>query len=80
VITLKNDQKMMLETIRKFMVKEVAPYSQEMDETQTFRLELKEKFAKLGLWSAIIPIEFGGMGLDLTSYCLVIEEISKVDA
>jgi alkylation response protein AidB-like acyl-CoA dehydrogenase len=80
MITLKNDQKMMLETVRKFMAKEVAPYSLEMDETQTFRMELKEKFGKLGLWSAIIPIEFGGMGLDLTSFCLVIEEISKIDA
>lgn len=77
---LSTDQRMMLETVRKFMVKEVAPFSQEMDETQTFRLELKEKCARLGLYSAIVPIDFGGMGLDLTSFCLLIEEISKVDA
>lgn len=62
------------------MVKEVAPFSQEMDERQYFRLELKKKIAELGLYSAIVPVEYGGMGLDLTTFCLVIEEISKVDA
>lgn len=74
------EQKMMLQTIKKFMVKEVAPYSKEMDETQTFRMDLKEKCIDLGLYSSIIPIDFGGMGLDLTSFCLAIEEISKTDA
>jgi alkylation response protein AidB-like acyl-CoA dehydrogenase len=78
--TLTSDQRLMLETIRKFMTKEVAPYSREMDENQNFRIELKKKFMELGLYSAIIPVEYGGMGLDLTSFCLVIEEISKVDA
>jgi alkylation response protein AidB-like acyl-CoA dehydrogenase len=80
MIALTGDQKLMLETIRKFMTREVAPYSQEMDENQNFRMELKEKFNRLGLYSAIVPVEYGGMGLDLTSFCLVIEEISKVDA
>jgi alkylation response protein AidB-like acyl-CoA dehydrogenase len=80
MINLTSDQKLMLETLRKFMLKEVAPYSREMDETQNFRRELKERFAELGLYSAIVPVDYGGMGLDLTSFCLVIEEISKVDA
>jgi alkylation response protein AidB-like acyl-CoA dehydrogenase len=78
--TLTGDQKLMLETVRKFMLKEVAPYSQEMDEDQYFKPELKQKFKDLGLFSAIVPVKHGGMGLDLTSFCLVIEEISKVDA
>ena len=76
---LTTDQRLMLESIRKFMQKEVAPFSQEMDETQTFRMELKEKFAELGLYAGIVPLDFGGMGLDLTTFCLMIEEISKVD-
>jgi len=80
MIALTDEQKLMLETIRKFMAKEVAPFSQEMDETQNFRMELKEKFNRLGLYSAIVPVKFGGLGLDLTGLCLVIEEISKVDA
>jgi len=78
--TLTGDQKMMIEAVRKFMIKEVAPHSQEMDETQVFRLELKQKFRELGLYSAIVPVKYGGLGLDLTSFCLVIEEISKGDA
>jgi len=80
MIEFDNDQKLMLKSIREFMLKEVAPYSQEMDETQNFRMELKQKFNDLGFYSAIIPVEYGGLGLDLTNFCLIIEEISKVDA
>lgn len=80
MINLTSDQRMMLETIRSFMAKEVAPYSREMDETENFRIELKEKCAALGLYASIVPVEFGGLGMDLTSFCLTIEEIAKVDA
>lgn len=76
---LNTDQKMMLQTISKFMHKEVAPYSREMDENQAFRMDIKEKCIDLGLYSAIIPLDFGGMGLDLTTFCLAIEEISRTD-
>ena len=73
-------RKMMLETIRKFMAKEVAPYSREMDDTETYRKEIKVKCGELGFYAAVIPEEFGGMGLNLTSFCRMIEEMSKVDA
>ncbi len=55
--TLTSDQKLMLETVRKFMLKEIAPYSQEMDEDQYFKPELKQKFKELGLYSAIVPVK-----------------------
>jgi alkylation response protein AidB-like acyl-CoA dehydrogenase len=76
----KDQETMMLESIRKFLAKEVAPYSREMDETEQYRIEIKGKSAELGFYSAIIPEEFGGMGMDLTNFCRMIEEISKVDA
>lgn len=80
MIKLTNEQNLILDTVRKFMDKEVSPLSQNMDELQSFPIELKKKLADLGLYSAIVPAEFGGMGLDLTSFCLVVQEISKVDA
>ena len=51
-----------------------------MDEEQEMDPEILRKLSELGLFSLIIPSEYGGVGLDLTTYCLVIEEMAKVDA
>jgi len=80
VLKLSNDQKMLLNTVAKFMDQEVAPLASKMDKEQEIDREVIRKCADLGLFSLIIPHEYGGVGLDLTTYCLVIEEISKVDA
>ncbi|MBW1712245.1 MAG: acyl-CoA dehydrogenase family protein [Deltaproteobacteria bacterium] len=71
---------MLLNTVAKFMDQEVAPLASKMDKEQEIDREVIRKCADLGLFSLIIPHEYGGVGLDLTTYCLVIEEISKVDA
>jgi butyryl-CoA dehydrogenase len=36
--------------------------------------------ADMGLFGVNIPVEYGGLGLDYTSYILVIEELARVDA
>ena len=80
MLKLSSDQKMLLATIAKFMTREVAPIAAKMDEEQEMDPVIISKCAELGLFSLIIPTEYGGVGLDLTTYCLVIEEMAKVDA
>jgi alkylation response protein AidB-like acyl-CoA dehydrogenase len=80
MISLNEEQKMMLQTVRDFMNEKVAPVSLEMDETQSFKPEIITMLADLGLLSLIVPKAYGGLEVDLTTLCLVIEEISKVDA
>jgi len=80
MISLNADQKMMLQTVKDFMHEKVAPWSLEMDETQNLKPELIPMLADLGLLSLIVPKAIGGLGVDLTTLCLIIEEISKVDA
>lgn len=79
LIELNSEQKVLLNTISKFVKNDVAPMSAQMDEAQQMNASLLKKCSELGLFSMIVPFEYGGAGVDLTTFCMVIEEISKVD-
>lgn len=71
------EQKMIQEMVQSFALKEVKPLASEMDRRGEFPHELVKKLADLGLMGAFIPTEYGGSGMDLVSYVLAMEEISK---
>lgn len=58
----------------------VAPVARELDATSTFPWENVKAMGEMGLLGLPIPEEYGGQGLDYTSYILVVEEMAKVDA
>ncbi|MBS1872702.1 MAG: acyl-CoA dehydrogenase family protein [Acidobacteria bacterium] len=66
-------------SVREFAEAELAPYVLEWDETQTFPLEAVKKAAKLGFLGVVFPEELGGAGLSYVDYCIVIEELARVD-
>lgn len=56
----------------------IQPRAAEIDATGEFPKDLLEALGKQGLLSLILPEEYGGNSGDVTSLCLVIEEIAKV--
>lgn len=66
-------------TVRDFARSEVAPHARKWDEEERFPKEIVPKLADLGLLGIRIPEEFGGSGMDTTSYAICVEEIAKVD-
>jgi alkylation response protein AidB-like acyl-CoA dehydrogenase len=58
----------------------VAPRAAEIDEKGEFAWDLVEQYSKHGFLSLLIPREYGGMDSDITSFCLVVEELAKVCA
>ncbi len=58
----------------------VAPRAAEIDETGEFAWDLAEVYSKYGFLSLLIPKEYGGMDADITSFCLVAEEIANLCA
>ncbi len=58
----------------------VAPRAAEIDETGEFAWDLAETYSKYGFLSLLIPKEYGGMDTDITSFCLVTEEIANICA
>lgn len=72
------EHRMIAETTREFVDNEVTPRIDELEKHDwTLARELIKKSAELGLIGANIPEEYGGLGLDQTSGCLVGEGIGR---
>ena len=71
---------MIRETARKFADERIAPGTIERDEKEEFPSEIVRELGELGFMGMMVPEEWGGSGLDTTSYVLALEEISRVDA
>ncbi len=65
--------------VRAFAEKEIKPLAAQLDESESFSVELTKKMGQNGLFGIDIPKEFSGQGLDTLSYIIAVEEISRVD-
>ncbi|MGH7273027.1 MAG: acyl-CoA dehydrogenase [Nitrospiria bacterium] len=74
---LTQEQEMVRQMVQGFVEKEVRPVASGMDREGRFPRDLVKKLAALGLMGAYIPPEYGGAGMDLVSYVIALEEISK---
>ncbi len=68
------------EMVRDFARERVAPVARAHDEAATFPWETVAGMAELGLLGVPWSEEYGGAGLDLTSYMIAIHEMAKIDA
>ena len=66
-------------SVRDFARSEVLPHAKKWDEEERFPKEIVPKLAELGLLGIRIPEEYGGSGMDVTSYAICVEEIARVD-
>lgn len=76
---LTEDQISIRELVRDFCERELRPVVKECDEASRFPQEVYAKLCELGVNGMFIPEEFGGLGLDTKTICVIREEISKVD-
>jgi len=67
-------------TVRKFAEEKLSPVAAEMDATGEFPFEIAGEMASLDYFGLVIPQRYGGAGLDMVSYAMVIEEISRVSS
>jgi alkylation response protein AidB-like acyl-CoA dehydrogenase len=72
-----DEQKAITEMVRQFVDNEVLPVAEEHDHEDTFPEAVVEQMKELGLFGVTIPEEYGGMGLDLTTYTMIVEELSR---
>src|SRR2546421_2946460 len=78
-LQLTDDHEALVQTVREFAQKEVAPYIKEWDEKQQAHPEIFKKMAELNLLGVCIPEQYGGAGFDYISLGLVCEELEAVD-
>ncbi|WP_295628757.1 acyl-CoA dehydrogenase family protein [uncultured Intestinimonas sp.] len=75
-----DEQKDLQLMVRDFVNKEIIPHAAEWDVKGEFPQDTFRKACDMGLHLMGIPEEFGGMGLDQTTSCILREELGRGDA
>ncbi|MFR2407285.1 MAG: acyl-CoA dehydrogenase family protein, partial [Eubacterium callanderi] len=65
--------------IREFAEKEVKPHAFMMDKENMFPDEAIRQLGAMGVMGIPFEKEYGGQGLDVLSYAIAVEELSRVD-
>jgi alkylation response protein AidB-like acyl-CoA dehydrogenase len=70
-------QRDITEMVRQFADEKIIPQAEHFDHEDEFPESIVEEMKELGLFGVTIPEEYGGMGLDLTTYAMIVEELSR---
>ena len=63
--------------VRRFVEDEVRPVAAALEHADAYPHALVDRMRALGLFGALVPAEFGGLGLDVSTYARVIEELCR---
>jgi alkylation response protein AidB-like acyl-CoA dehydrogenase len=74
------EQELIRRTAREFCDAEIAPHARDWDRAEAVDPAIVGKLAEVGFLGAALPEEHGGMGLDVRSYALVVEELGRADS
>jgi butyryl-CoA dehydrogenase len=71
------EQREIIATIREFVEREVMPVASELEHADEYPTALVQTMKELGLFGVTIPEEYGGLGLDLSTYARIQVELSR---
>jgi alkylation response protein AidB-like acyl-CoA dehydrogenase len=77
---LSDEHKLIRDTARAWVKKEVTPIVEEACQTTTFPKQWIKGLAEIGAFGPYIPTEYGGPGLDQISYGLIMQELERGDS
>src|SRR5688572_30023504 len=72
-----DEQKDIIAMVRQFADEQILPNAEHFDHEDEFPQDIVDQMKELGLFGVTIPEEYGGMGLDLTTYVMIVEELSR---
>jgi alkylation response protein AidB-like acyl-CoA dehydrogenase len=72
-----DEQRAICDMVRQFADEQIIPNAEHFDHEDAFPEDIVEQMKELGLFGVTIPEEYGGMGLDLTTYVMIVEELSR---
>jgi alkylation response protein AidB-like acyl-CoA dehydrogenase len=77
IVDLTEDQEAIVKAVREFVEQEVYPVAEELEHRDEFPEKIVEQMKEMGLFGLTVPEEFGGAGMDLMTYALVVAELSR---
>ena len=79
-ISMKADdstQQPLVEKVRRFVEQKIMPVASRLEHKDEYPEEIVEGFKQLGLFGANVSREYGGLGLDYTTFATIIEELAR---
>ncbi|MBT4009854.1 MAG: acyl-CoA dehydrogenase [Actinobacteria bacterium] len=67
----------LIDTIRDWVNRDVIPHVDEFEQSDEFPQAMFDQMCEFGLFGSTIAEEYGGLGLDVTTYTRIIEELSR---
>jgi glutaryl-CoA dehydrogenase len=77
---LTEEHKLIRQSIRDFVKKEISPIIEDCCEKAYFPYYLVKRFGDIGAFGPTIPVEYGGGGLDYIAYGIIMQEIERGDS
>ena len=76
---LTNEQRELRDVAREFALAELRPHTAAWDERRALDDDVFAKLAELGFLGMLVPEEHGGLGFDMATYLVVLEELAAGD-
>lgn len=76
-ILFTENQETMRKNIKRMVQREVVPRAEEIDEKDEIPRDIPRIFSEMGLFSILVPEEYGGLGCGLTEFCIAMEEVAR---
>lgn len=77
---LTDEQKLVRQTVRDYVKKEISPIIEEYAQRAEFPQQIVKQLGELGCFGPTIPQQYGGGGLDYISYGLMMQELERGDS
>ncbi len=74
---LPDDTPPIVSAVRRFVETEVRPAAGAIEHADRYPHDLVARMKALGLFGALVPVEYGGLGLSVSVYARVIEELCR---
>ena len=77
---LDEEQRLILQSVREIVQKEIKPRATTLDETGEFPWDAVRIFAKNDILNPLLPRIYGGVEVSAYTFCMIVEEIAKACA
>jgi len=75
---LEDQERLILDSVDRFLERHVRPVAMDLEHGDIYPQEIVDLMKEMGLFGAVIPTEYGGLGLSARTYAKVIERIAAV--
>ena len=79
-LDLTDEQRLIEETLREFVDREIVPRARDSDRAGRFDAELARRLGEMGYLGAPVAEEYGGRGLDYVTYGVIAEQVGRGDS